>query len=110
MEPIISLERTRLCGSTKHCKVIFIFEYGLDTFCTPYADNAVGDHACIAASRGSPEGMGVIHIEVAQLALDNKPRFVVGNDRTCTVEFGDIDCTCLCAPGCKGDLQRKQSE
>lgn len=54
--------------------------------------------------------MGVVNIEVTRATLDDEPRFVVRDDRTCAMELGDIHCTCLRTWRSKGDLKGRRSD
>lgn len=48
---------------SENAQIIFVFHDGEDTFCFPYVDCCVGDHASTAASRGTAERAGMINKE-----------------------------------------------
>lgn len=77
----------------------------MDTFCSPYIDDRVGDHTSIAAGRRGTERDGVIDKELTLASLKDEPGFMVRKGRACSVELGDVNSTCLSAWGGQCNLE-----
>jgi hypothetical protein len=98
---LIITKEAGLIKVTQVGDVIFIFEKTVveTTFSLPNVNSGVCDHASIAASGKSTKRMNMIDIKFS-VKGDHKPRLVIGEYRTGTVERFNVKGNCLSTRRC----------
>ena len=92
---------------TEDIEIIFIFQYRFYTFCYPYVNDSICDHACITAGTGGTERVIVINVKLIVAPLQDQPWFVVWSNGASAMELGNIKGASLCALRSKSNLQER---